>query len=221
MTDKRALARGICYEHLERNDPTGWFEVLYQRTTETPELIPWADLEPNPNMMAWLDEYDVAGQGRPALKVGCGLGDDAEALAARGFAVTAFDIAPTAIDWCRRRFVDSAVDYRCADLFDPPAAWQGAFDLVIEAYTLQVLPPELRGPAAERIAGFVAPGGTLLVVCRGREPGEPEGKMPWFLLRQELGAFTAAGLEVVEWRDYVDLEDPPVRRFRVTYRRPA
>jgi hypothetical protein len=82
-----------------------------------------------------------------------------------------------------------------------------------------VLPPELREEAMRRVAGFVAPGGTLLVITRGREPGESEGAMPWPLTRQELGVFSEAGLTERAFEDYVDDESPPVRRFRVAYAR--
>jgi 2-polyprenyl-3-methyl-5-hydroxy-6-metoxy-1,4-benzoquinol methylase len=78
-----------------------------------------ADLVPNPSLVSWLDEHELAGR---ALKVGAGLGDDAEELARRGLAVTAFDIAPTAVAWAKRRFPDSQVDYVVADVLAPPAA---------------------------------------------------------------------------------------------------
>jgi hypothetical protein len=67
------------------------------------------------------------------------------------------------------------------------------------------------------VAGFVAPGGTLLVIARGREPSEPEGEMPWPVTRRELSVFAEAGLAMVEFEDYLDDENPPVRRFRVSY----
>ena len=69
--------------------------------------------------------------------VGCGLGYDAEFLAGRGFAVTAFDLAPTAIAGAKRLYPDSRVTYLAADLLDLPAAWAGGFDLVVEADTVQ------------------------------------------------------------------------------------
>jgi len=62
--------------------------------------------------------------------VGCGLGDDAEALAQQGFQVTAFDISPTAIAWCEKRFPDSQVKYQVADLFALDPAWHHKFDFV-------------------------------------------------------------------------------------------
>ena len=55
-----------------------------------------------------------------ALDVGCGLGDNAAALARAGFEVTAFDISPTAIDWAKARFSSEDINWLAADLLDPP-----------------------------------------------------------------------------------------------------
>jgi len=223
VTPDRTVARALAREYNARNDPIGWFEALYARAAHSDaglEVIPWADLAPNPHLVAWLDAFPPPAPGARALKVGCGLGDDAEELQRRGYDVTAFDVAPTAIDWCLRRYPHSAVRYLCRDLFDAPDEWERAFDLVVEAYTLQVLPPHVRPTAMARMARFVAPQGRLLVICRGREPDDPEGLMPWPLTRAELDAFRAAGLEELSFEDYVDSEDPPARRFRSAYCRP-
>ena len=216
---RRATARGLAHKHLATGDPLGWFEALYTQADGDFSIIPWADLSPNPNLVEWLDATRVRGKEDKALKVGCGLGDDAEELASRGFDTTAFDISRSAISWCRRRHPDSPVTYLAADLFDAPAEWQGKFSLVIESYTLQVLPPDLRGKAIHCIADFVAPGGTLLVIARGRESTDPEGNMPWPLTREELTSFCDYGFREVGYEDYFDKEDPPVRRFRAAYHR--
>jgi SAM-dependent methyltransferase len=216
---KRALARELARKHLSEGDPLGWFEALYSSASYDAAAIPWADLKPNPNLEGWLDARPMP-TGRGALKVGCGLGDDAEELARRGFDVTAFDIAPTAIQWCRRRFPRSSARYLVADLLDPPLAWNGNFNLVLESYTLQVLPPDLRERAMRSLAAFLAPAGQLLLICRGREPHEPEGAMPWPLTRQELSNLAKhAGLAEQSFEDFLDGESPPVRRFRSVYGR--
>ena len=178
-------------------------------------------MEPNPNVVAALEQRGLPGKGLRALKVGCGLGDEAEELARHGFAVTACDIAPAAIEWARKRFPDTTVDYQVADALNPPKTWKRAFDFVLESYTLQVLPASLRREAMTRIASFVKPGGTLLVIARAREAHEPVGRMPWPLTREELLWFGRLGLEQDSFEDYLDDEDPPVRRFRVTYHMPA
>jgi SAM-dependent methyltransferase len=219
MNEKnRITARKIAQKHLTAGDPLGWFEDLYAQAGENASIIPWADLAPNPNFIDWLNRHQRTGPGK-ALKVGCGLGDDAEELTRRGFETTAFDISKSAIAWCRKRYPKSPVAYVVADLFSTPAQWRTGFDFVVESYTMQVLPPNLRAEAISCIASFVAPGGTLLVIARGREPDDPEGKMPWPLTKDDLSLFETRGLKKVIFDDYMDNEDPPVRRFRATYRR--
>ena len=214
----RATAREIAHKYLDSGDPLGWFEDLYSRAGEDTSIIPWADLEPNPNLVDWLNQHEAAASGR-AIKVGSGLGDDAEELTRWGFETTAFDISESAIASSRRRFPQSSVSYIVADLFSAPIEWEARFHFVMESYTLQVLPPNLRADAMRCIASFVAPGGTLLVIARGREPSDPEGRMPWPLTKDELSFLETQGFKEVSFEDYMDSEDPPVRRFRATYRR--
>jgi len=218
--EDRERARELARRHVERGEPLEWFERLYAEGRAGEAAIPWADREPNPNLVAWLDRADPGSDGRRALKVGCGLGDDVEELSARGFDAVGFDVSPTAIEWARERFRDSEAEYVVADLFDAPDRWTRAFDLVVESYLLQVLPPARRREAVGRIAEFVAPGGTLVAIARGRESGDDEGEMPWPLTEAELRRFGDEGLEPVRFEDYEDDETPPVRRFRATFRRP-
>jgi SAM-dependent methyltransferase len=179
----RAKARQLAQEFLQRGDATGWFEQLYTQAQGSEQAIHWADMAVNPNLLGWLDRRTLEGTGKRALVVGCGLGDDAEELAGRGFEVVAFDIAPTAIAWCRLRFPQSPVEYVVADVLDPPPGWRGRFDFVLEAYTLQVLPVAVRKKAMASLAALLAKEGTLLVICRGCSPEEPSGELPWPLTR--------------------------------------
>ena len=216
---QRAFARELAAESISRGKPLEWFETLYRLAESEESVIPWADMTVNPNLTTWLERNRIEGTERKALIVGCGLGDDAEALASLGFQLTAFDISPTCIEWCQRRFPNSPVEYSVADLFSPPSSWQRGFDFVFEAYTLQVLPDDLRSRAIRHIAGFVATEGTLLVIARGRSEGDNPGMMPWPLMRSELAEVSSCGLKEANFEDYVDTEDPPVRRFRIEYRK--
>lgn len=218
--EHRERARELAEQYTEVGKPTEWFDVLYTEGMAGEAEIPWADREPNPNLVEWLDRTGRHEADGRALKVGSGLGDDAEELSARGFDVTAFDVAPTAVERCRERFPESDVDYLVEDLFEAPGSWSRAFDFVLESYTLQVLPPAERERAIAAVADFVGPGGTLLVIARGREPDESEGRMPWPLTGDTVGRFADHGLEVVSFEDYHDDETPPVRRFRAEFERP-
>ena len=151
------------------------------------------------------------------MVVACGVGDDAEYLASHGWDVTAFDVAPTAIEWCRERFPDSPVDYRVADLFDLPEPWRRAFDLVVEVWTIQSIPPQQGSRAIEPIAELLAHGGTLLVSSL-TSVAEPAGGPPWPIHPEALNGFVVAGLVEMN-RVEQTTPYPAVGTLEVEYRR--
>jgi SAM-dependent methyltransferase len=210
----------LAAEYARKGDPTGWFEALYKEAEAGKSIVPWADRGANSGLVEFWRANPQATDGKKALVIACGLGDDAEQLAEWGFETTAFDISETAIRTARKRFPKSGVKYSVADLFQPPAKWDRKFDFVFEANTVQALPASMRAQAIQNIAGLVGPGGKLLAIVRGREAHEPEGEMPWPLTRAELGEFVRAGLAEENFEEYFDNEDPPARRFRVIYARP-
>jgi len=217
----RARTRELAAEFIRKGDPLGWFEALYREAEEGDGAVPWADREPNPRLVEYWRKHPIPGPGKRALVIGCGLGDDAEQLASWGFKTAGFDISKTAIEGARKRWAGTHVEYAVANLFDPPPSWLGAFDFVLEIYTAQALPAELRAKAIEQIAQFVKLGGHLLVIARGRAKDEPEGEgPPWPLTREEMSGFQRAGLDEVSFEDYLEPEPPSVRRFRALYRRP-
>ncbi len=134
-------------QYISNNNPTGWFEALYNQAKGDSSAVPWANLGPSPDVVDWFNKQQLQGNSQKALVVGCGLGDDAEFLSHRGFVVTAFDVSPTAIAWCKQRFPDSTVTYHPADLFEPPAEWLAGFDFVLEYFTIQALPPAMNKEA--------------------------------------------------------------------------
>ncbi len=214
--DGRQRARELAREALAAGDAVSWFERLYAEADCGTAVVPWADLRPNPHLISWLETWSIDG---PCLVVGCGLGDDAAWLAENGFGpVVAFDVSPTAVEHARQRFGE-CVQFQVADLFDLPDTWNGRFGFVFEAYTLQVLPAASRMSASDAIAATLRPGGTLLVIARGRDEDEASGAMPWPLTSSDLHAFEAAGLRSVSREDYYDPEEPDVRRFRAAFDR--
>lgn len=172
------LRRKIREQYYSREDYCGWFEDYYSSADGNEQVIPWARDHADRVLVSWLNREKISGAGGNALVVGCGLGDDAQEIARRGFRVTAFDISATAISWSRRRFPESGVKYIAHDLFEAKPEWQRNWDFVYEGNTLQSLPVQIRKKAMEAIAEFPGKGGKLLVNCFGRADTEPEGKTP-------------------------------------------
>ena len=217
--DPRIRLRELAAEYIDRGDMTGWFDALYKEAEGRTDHIPWADLEPNKFFRSWAERQSLRGDSRKAIVVGCGLGDDAHYLYKLGFDVTAFDISSTAIAWARRLYGDKDIQFETADLFQPLRGWLGAFNFVLEIYTIQPLPMELREKAIDAVASFVAPGGKLVVVTRGRDDDEETPQLSWPLSRKDLSRFEQNGLRQIEFNDFIDDED--TRRFVVEYERPV
>lgn len=196
--------------------PTSWFDRLYAEGCSGVVGMPWDRSQPAPQLREWAESQAVDGSGRRAVVVGCGLGADAEYLASLGFDTAAFDVAPTAVRVAQDRHPGSAVDYRVADLLDLPGEWLGAFDLVVEIYTVQALPDPPRSEAVRGVRSLVAPGGTLFVV-EFRTDGESDATTgpPFALSRGRLLSFADDGLEQVE------LSAVEGQHWRAVFRRPS
>jgi SAM-dependent methyltransferase len=220
MESPKRATQNLAKAYSEQGDPNGWFEEFYARAGGDIYKVYWADLEPNPLLLAWLEKREYP-TGTRAITIGCGLGDDAEMLAQQGIRVTAFDISSSAIDMCRQRYPASSVDYRVADLFDCPREWRRSFDLVYECNTIQILAGPSRVRCLEAIAELVAPSGEVLVSCRSRRAGEGLDAFPLALDRDEIDGFRRAGLAEIHFVAYDDGQEPPVPHFFAVYKRPA
>lgn len=200
--------------------PENWFEDIYADSDTSGKGVPWATREPAPLLVQWLESAHPTGHGERAMVVGCGLGDDALEMARRGFTVTAFDVAASAIDLARERFGELAVDWHVGELFDTPAAWSRAFDVVVEHRTVQSLPPEWQERGQQAIADFVAPGGALILVADLRPEGAPKDGPPWRLRPEELEPLAIAGLSIQQERVVPVAHEPARQRILRVYRRP-
>lgn len=201
-------------------DPTGWFEQLYASAQTGRAAIPWERSGPHPLLAEWSTAHALDGHGRTAVVVGCGLGYDAEHLAALGFETTAFDIAPTGVASARERHPGSRVHYTVADLLALPGGWAGAFDFVFESLTVQSLPIALHTRAIAAVCSLVAREGTLLVVAAARDEGSEADGPPWPLTQSEIEEFGSGELRTRQIEVLVDAEDPSVRRWRAELHRP-
>ncbi len=216
----RSLVRKLAEEAEATSDPLQWFEKLYDKANKDGISIPWDDGVANPNLVEFCERNHINGEGGKALIIGCGYGHDAEYLAGIEFQVTAFDLSPSAIAEAKLRFPNSSVNYQVEDLFNLPNSKIGAHPFVVESYTLQALSRELVSKAIRAIASLVEPDGLLLVITRSRNESEEVGDLPWPLTRAEVLQIENEGLQIVQFEDYTDNEDPPIRRFRIVFQRP-
>jgi SAM-dependent methyltransferase len=194
-----------------------WFEAVYALSEGDPANVPWGNMVAHPLLLDWLAQNprldDLA-----VLDVGCGLGDNAAALAGQGAHVTAFDLVARAAEWARGRFQGLGIEFRTADLFDPPGEWFEAFDFVHETYTLQAFPAEVLDTAQKNIAGFVKPGGRLLVITRARDDQQDFDGPPWPLTRKNLESFAGHGLTLLTLEDAPPTVTPN-RHWRALFRK--
>jgi SAM-dependent methyltransferase len=215
--DPDADVRRLSGEAVRDGDPTAWFERLYSDAAQGHAIVPWDRRAPHPLLVDWV-ERQPATSGL-TLVVGSGLGDDAAFLAAHGYRVIAFDISQSAIESARHRFPTSPVDFRVADLLNPPPEWRQHFDLVVETYTTQSLPVRLRPTVVLHVGRFVAPGGQLVVLAVARDGDGPIDGPPWPLSRSDIESFAVEGLEVLSLEE---IRDPPgTHHWRAVFSRPA
>lgn len=195
-----------------------FFESVYAEAHGDAARVRWADERSNPALVNWLNAVapSLVRCGARACVVGCGLGDDAQELIKRGYDVTAFDCAKTAVEWARQRDPENARNYVQADLFNMPARWRHRFDLVVEIYTVQSLPPEQHAAAMKALAEVLSPHGHLLLISRVADEGNRDDERRWPLSEAELRDLAGgAGLNIVgDVAIFEDDEDPPVLRMR-------
>jgi SAM-dependent methyltransferase len=211
--------KAMVKSHQEKDDPMGWFNSIYTDAEGDYNNVFWADLEPSPYLLEWMNTYSQDANEKKAIVIGCGVGDDAEALSEKGYEVTAFDIAPEAIKLCKNRYPDTKVNYLVADLFNFSIEWEENFDLIYECNTIQVLPGKYRTDARDAMISLLVSGGYILVSCRSRNKGEQEDDIPLPLDKEEIDGFVRCGLSEESFLAYDDKQEPSVPHFFARYRK--
>ena len=132
---------------------------------------PWDIGRPQPVFVRLADEGDISGS---VLDAGCGTGEHALMLAARGLQVTGVDAAPRAIDAAAAKATERGLSPRfllwdalkLADLGEQ-------FDTVIDSGLFHVFDDERRAQYVDQLGAVVRPGGRYLMCCfSDRQPGD-------------------------------------------------
>jgi SAM-dependent methyltransferase len=181
-----------------------WDELYRKGDTQ------WDKGAPSPPMREYLQRHSLSGR---ALVPGCGRGHEVSLAVDHGLDASGLDIAPTAIAEAQRLYPHLADRFVLGSLFDPPAHFRSAFDLVLEHTCMSALPPALRADYRRGIDLTLRPSGLLIGVWfinPDLDPGE-EGP-PFRFPVQDLTALFADGFEIIE--DYLPQPAFPGREGR-------
>jgi len=176
------------------SDPTNWDERYGKGNT------PWETGQPSSELRRVLGEVPL--QPCRALELGCGTGASAVWLAQQGFAVTALDLSPLAIDQARQRADEAgvAVRFLVADVMRPSAELTGFFDFFFDRGCYHVVRREDVGAYLETLRRLTHPGTVGLVLTgNAREPHTPG---PPVVTEQQIRVELGSLFEIVQLREF-------------------
>ncbi|MES4890690.1 class I SAM-dependent methyltransferase [Streptomyces sp. NPDC096012] len=133
--------------------------------------VPWDVGEPQPGVI----EFERRGRIRgDVLDAGCGLGDNAVFLAARGYRVTAVDAASTAIERAVERAAGrpggADIEFAVADATSL-TEYAGRFDTLLDSALFHTLDADGRRRYAAALRRAGRPGAWLDMLCFAAVPG--------------------------------------------------
>lgn len=154
--------------------PDKQFEEIYSGATPS-AIIPWDLGEPQPALAELISTGWCVGT---IVDVGCGTGELALALAARGHAVLGVDVAPSAIELARHKAGQRGLDaeFRAADATELDG-YDGRFDTVLDSGLLHCLRSEEQLRYLRVLRRVCKRGGRIAVLCFADVPGArtPDG----------------------------------------------
>jgi predicted NUDIX family NTP pyrophosphohydrolase len=160
----------------------------------------WEIGRPQPAVVRLLDAGLVTGD---VLDVGCGTGEHARLLAARGHRVLGIDFSPRAIELARDRSHElgpageqpsETPGFKVADVLDLGGLGR-TFDSVLDVGCFHTLQPEERLTYAASIRRVLRPGGRLLLLCWSER--NPFGYGPSRIRRRDIRKTFRSGWDIV------------------------
>ena len=142
----------------------GSFDHMYEGTP------PWDIGRAQYEIVALEEAGAIRGR---VLDAGCGTGENALFLAAKGYEVWGVDLSPTAIGKAREkaRERDIEVRFRVHDVLDLPSLGTD-FDTVIDSGVFHTFPDDAREAFVSSVASVLTPGGVYHMIAFSElEPG--------------------------------------------------
>jgi SAM-dependent methyltransferase len=156
------------------------------------DRAPWDIGRPQPAIVGLADAGEIAS---PVLDAGCGTGEHALLLAARGMEAVGVDLSPTAVararEKARTRGLDA--DFMVGDVLALDRL-ERRFATVIDSGTFHVFDDPDRARYVRSLASALEPGGVLHLLCFSEETPGTEG--PRRVTQAELRASFADGWKV-------------------------
>lgn len=144
--------------------PATDFDEIYRGTA-----IPWDIGEPQPALAELVSEGWCQGA---VLDIGCGTGELALALAARGHPVTGIDLSSGAIELATRKAADRGLQatFHTGDATELDG-YDDSFDTVLDSGLLHCLPPDAQQRYLRVLRRVCRSGGRVAVLCFAERPG--------------------------------------------------
>ncbi len=134
--------------------------------------VSWASAEPTPIVLQTIEKYRL-GRSAKMLEIGCGEGRDAKALLEKGYDLTAGDISPEAIEYCKKRLPEYKDRFEIIDCV--AGRHERRYDFIYAVAVVHILVADEDRDAFYRFVYEHLNDGALALVCSMGD-GETERK---------------------------------------------
>ncbi len=162
MGDTRSHLDTHVESHVDR------FDAAYQGD----QPAPWDIGRPQPAIVRLCAEGEIRGR---VLDIGCGTGENALYLAARGHDVTGIVFVEVAVERARGKSAERGVNATFHVTSAMRAPDLGQFDTIVDCGLFHTFSDEQRTEYVQALAGAMRPGGSMILMCFSELETRPGG----------------------------------------------